>query len=662
VAAAIAVVSLTGAGSCTEPEGAPSSSSEPRIELTTRGGDVFSWSETVAGRTDCPDVSLEVNGEPLRRRPTISGSTFEGFVPIASGPNEVVARCADDEGSGAVSAPVVFQGRLQERPTARIAVSVRGETVTLDGRGSRPTEPDGSNVTEYTWRLDRRHPAALTTADGAPFTRQTGRRLTLRAPSEDGEYYVTLEVSDAEGRSDASTTYFVVEDGRPRAVDMAREHPSWIDRAVIYAPIPDLWGKGGPKTVERWLPYLKDLGVDALWLWPPAEERAFGEEYAITDYFKLDPSWGPEPAFKHMVDTAHDLGLHVLVDFVPNHMSNQSPYFKDAKKHGEASHYWDFFDRRPDGRPTHYFDWNHLPNLNYDNPQVRNMVIEAMSHWVRDLGVDGFRVDAAWGVRRRRPGFWSPWRKELKRINPDLLLIAEAPAVHSYYFSHGFDVAYDWSGQPGQWMWTSAFEFPEESGALLSPALANRGNGYAPDAVVMRFLNNNDTSVRFVDQYGPEMTRVAATLQFTVPGIPEMFAGDEIGASYQPYSVLTRIPWRDRFNLSPLYRRLIRLKHEVGALASSDIELLATNLNSMLAYVRPAVEDSGPVLVLLNFGGKGRLQLEASRALSEAVSATGGVMWDLLTGEQVRLHVRDASVSLPMGAQSAFVLARDIES
>ena len=74
------------------------------------------------------------------------------------------------------------------------------------------------------------------------------------------------------------------------------------------------------------------------------------------------------------------------------------------------------------------------------------------------------------------------------------------------------------------------FDFPSEIGGLLGPAITNDPKGYAKDAIVLRFINNNDTDVRFVDQYGAGMTRVAATLQFTVPGIPAMFAGDEIGA------------------------------------------------------------------------------------------------------------------------------------
>jgi cyclomaltodextrinase / maltogenic alpha-amylase / neopullulanase len=424
---------------------------------------------------------------------------------------------------------------------------------------------------------------------------------------------------------------------------------------VIYAPIPLLWGNSGPAAVERRLPYLKQLGVDALWLWPPAEQRASGEEYAITDYFMLDDSWGPTSAFEHMVARAHELGLHVLLDIVPNHMSDQSPYFQDTKANGEASHYYTFFDRDQYGSPTHYFDWTNLPNLNYDNPEVRAMITEAFVHWVRDLGIDGFRVDAAWGVKRRRPDFWPELRRAVKRVDPDVLMLAEASAVDPYYFSHGFDVAYDWTHHPGQWAWTSAFEFPTETGALLAPAITNEPQGYAPSAIVLRFINNNDTGVRFVDQFGVAMTRVAAALQFTLPGIPAMFAGDEIGASYEPYSNLTPIPWNDRHRLRPLYERLIALKHTQPSLNGHDFELLKTTADSAVAYVRPPAAGGEPVVVLLNFGPKQpKFAMTMTPALARAVG--GGTMRDLLTGQTVRLDVRGDSVAVPLGATSSFVL------
>jgi glycosidase len=283
------------------------------------------------------------------------------------------------------------------------------------------------------------------------------------------------------------------------------------------------------------------------------------------------------------------------------------------------------------------------------------MIVEAFSHWVRELGIDGFRVDAAWGVQERRPDFWPGLRRELKRIDPDILLLAEGSATDPYFFSNGFDVAYDWTDEPGQWAWASVFEFPQEIQSLLAAAVTNDPKGYAPGAIVLRFLNNNDTDVRFVDQHGPEFTRVAATLQFTVPGIPALFAGDEIGASYQPYSNLTPITWRDRHGLRPLYRRLIGLKHRLPALNTADLEVVASEPGGSFAYLRPAPPGGQPVLVVLNFGGRAGVELRRTPTLDAALGGRA-TMADLLADRPVRLRIGPETVTIPMAASSAHVL------
>ncbi|MGH7540132.1 MAG: alpha-amylase family glycosyl hydrolase, partial [Gemmatimonadota bacterium] len=487
---------------------------------------------------------------------------------------------------------------------------------------------------------------------GRPFARSAeGRRLTLRPPSEDGEYYVSLTVEDAEGRTDTSTTYFVVEGGRPRAVDLMHEHPSWIDTAIVYAAVHQIWG-GGAAAVEERLPYLRDLGVDALWLWPPTTTRALGEEYAIADYFSLDGEWGTPEEFRSLVDRAHELGIRVLLDVVPNHSSIEHRYYQAAEREGPGSHYWDFYDRKPNGEFTHYFDWEHLPNLNYDNPQIRRMMTDAFSYWIREFDVDGFRVDAAWGIKRRRPDYWVDWREEMKRIKPDLLLLAEATARDPYYFENGFDVGYDWTMHPGQWPWASLWDFRQEIQSLSMPTLSHR---YPKDARILRFLNNNDTGVRFAERYGPEVTKVASALQFTVPGIPLLFGGDEIGASYQPYGVLEKVPWKDRFGLRPWYDGLIALREQQPAILGSDIAVLTSDVGSVISYVRPAALGGGPLLVVLNFERKGGpTTIAADPALDEILRA--GVLEDALTGERLTVRAGGGDLTLPMPAYGVRVL------
>jgi hypothetical protein len=203
----------------------------PRFDQ--RGGDSFAWRQQVSGSADCGEVTLLVNGQPVPGGVVpVTGGRFSAAVPVVEGRNEVVGACGPG-GEGDGSARLAFTGRLAARPTARIAVAVDEGTVTLDGGGSEAAEPDGAEVVQYVWSPDPARRAPLTTAAGGPFRDQVhGPRLRLRAPAEDGEYYARLTVTDAEGRADTATTYFAVEDGKARAVEMDTEHPGWIDSAT----------------------------------------------------------------------------------------------------------------------------------------------------------------------------------------------------------------------------------------------------------------------------------------------------------------------------------------------------------------------------------------------------------------------------------------------
>ena len=421
-------------------------------------------------------------------------------------------------------------------------------------------------------------------------------------------------------------------DGEQPEADAATvaARPRWVDEAVVYGVIPNRFGDtGGFRDVTARHDELVELGVTALWLSPinRSPEGDFG--YAVTDYFALREDYGSEDDFRELVREAHRRDIRVLMDFVPNHTSIAHPYHRDAATLGRASRYWDFYDRGRDGTITHYFDWAHLPNLNYDNPEVRAMVLEAFAYWVREFDVDGFRVDVAWGVKERAPDFWPAWRRHLQGIKPDLFLLAEASARDPYYFDSGFDAAYDWTEDLGRWAWEGVWD-AATPGALVD-ALDGALSHHRPGQLVFRFLNNNDTGTSFVGRHGTDLTRVASAALLTLPGVPLVYTGEEVGEIFSPYEDTAPIVWRDRFGLREHYRRLIALRRSEPALhGPGGFEpLRAANAPGVYAYARRPAGGGEPVLVVLNFAG------EPGSARLDRPADLEGPLRDLLAGDRV---------------------------
>lgn len=131
---------------------------------------------------------------------------------------------------------------------------------------------------------------------------------------------------------------------------------------IVYGVVPRNVGPHGYRSVEERLPALRDLGVNAIWLSPINTTLPDNFGYSVVDYFDLRPEYGTKEDFKRLVQAAHEQGIRVLMDFVPNHSSDKHPYFVDAQERGTASPYYDYYDRDANGEPTHYFHWTHLPD------------------------------------------------------------------------------------------------------------------------------------------------------------------------------------------------------------------------------------------------------------------------------------------------------------
>ena len=640
----------------------PSSTPEPAVNLNLTGGDrdAWTWIKQVAvdvSEGECEAVIVRVNGQEYETGP--EDGTFTTEIPISEGENQVSAVCRLPGNEEAQAEPVVITGLLQQTPGAVVRIALDGDRILLDGSQSTPAQ-DGSAIVEYIWSVRSGNPAPLQLEGGDLASEVNRLAISVIPPQMDGEYYVSLRVMDEAGREDTSTTYFVMEEGQPRIPDYDHEHTAWIEKSVIYGVIPFLFGSPAFQAIGERLDDLADLGINVIWLGPINTHPVDDYGYAVENYFGLDPAYGTEQDFRNLVQAAHERGIRVLMDFVPNHTSDTHPYFLDAQKRGPESPYWDFYDRDAQGNYTYYFEWSHLPNLNFDNPEVRRMITEAFAYWVREFDVDGFRVDVVWGVKERRPEFWLEWRRELMRIKPDLLLLAEATAREPYYFDNGFDVAYDWTYRPGGWSWEvawSAYKYRLLS-YNLTEALTNRPEGFHPDAVILRFINNNDTGKRFITRHGEGVTRVATALLLTLPGIPLIYTGDEYGLEFEPYQQLEPLLFEEQNpGLRDYHKRLIALRKTLPSLYSRLMSILTLDAipQTVFSYIRYREPSEMPVLVLLNFSEE---PAEFKFDLPEEfIALSQESLYDLLADEEVPA-MEGGRMGISVPGQTARVLAR----
>jgi glycosidase len=549
----------------------PAAGHAPRFDEVD--ADVWADRTRVSGRGA---AGVAVNGRPA----TVmrSGERFAAEIRLRPGRNLITATTPGNRSA------LVLTCRLPAAPVAIPEAEVLGTTAQLRS-ASRPNVMTQSPLTAKVWRLDGKRIAD--TAD-------TSVQLRHRR----GVEQFRLAVRDAAGGT-ASAVVSIDCNASPPTVlrpDLCRA--PWAPDAIVYGVVPPLFGARPFEAVAAALPRLAALGVTVLWLAPVFACRSGDYGYEVTDLFAIRSDWGSEAQLKRLIEQAHAHGLKVILDIPLNDTSNRHPYFRNAQRFGHRSHYYDYYVRGPNGTPRHYFDWRWLPNLDYDNGEVRTMATQAALHWLERLEHDGYRVDAAWGVSRRRPDFWSRWVAEIRRYKPEILLIAEGSATEPVWRRQGFDVAYDWTHRLGQWAWQAAFRSANVADGLRSAL--SRPLGSPP----MRFIDDSDTGTRFVAAHGPDMTRAAVAALMTLNGVPEIFTGSEIGARYLPYQRLRPLDWgADPFGLQAFYREMIDVRHRTEQLRGAGLRVLPSRSSAdpVLAYRRWVDDPRRSIDVAVNF-------------------------------------------------------------
>lgn len=373
--------------------------------------------------------------------------------------------------------------------------------------------------------------------------------------------------------------------------------PAWVENGVMYEVNLRQFSQAGTVAGFRpHLPRLKELGVDILWFMPihpiGVEKRSgtLGSYYAVRDFTAFNEEFGSIEEFKHLVSDAQAMGFRVIIDWVANHTApdhlwvTEHPdwYLRDAR--GDLVH----------PQPT----WLDVVDLDFDNGDLRDAMIDAMSYWVSEVGVDGFRCDAAEFVPL---DFWVEARDTLREIGPVFML---AEASRPDQIEYAFDALYAW-------------HLPENlegivAGTKTVEDLVNyckaESRLIGDEGFRLNFTTNHDLN----SWEGTDRERLgdgiqaSTVLTYMMPGMPLIYTGQEAGLDRQlAFFERDPIDWVEH-PMTELYQELsaIKRRHPALAVGSPGSMQIIKDLTGpdVLAFIRQVETESGidQVLTVLN--------------------------------------------------------------
>ncbi len=398
-----------------------------------------------------------------------------------------------------------------------------------------------------------------------------------------------------------------------------------------------------------------DLGANCIWLMPVATSPSY-HGYDVSDYYRVDPHLGTNDEFKRLVGEAHRRGIRVLVDMVINHASIEHPAFQEAL-HDPDSRFREWFRWSPvPGPPNEWGDsnWHRssvrdeyyygffsgtMPDLNWESSSLRREMEAVATYWLTEMGADGFRLDAVRHLMEdggrttnvpRTHDMLGEYAAHVREVAPGAFTVGEvfdSTDVLLAYYPDQLDAYFAFQVANGI---VDAVTRGSAAGFLESVIELDRA---VPDHRWAPFLRNHDQT-RTMTELGGDVARakLAASLLLTLPGLPFVYYGEEIGMTgdkpdprirtpmhwtLAPAAGFTEgTPWEplqpdsfsanvevmngDSTSLLSHYRRLIHLRAASPALAAGDFVPLTAGSPQVAAYLRRSRAET--VLVVANLG------------------------------------------------------------
>jgi glycosidase len=383
------------------------------------------------------------------------------------------------------------------------------------------------------------------------------------------------------------------------AQQSAREAPAWLRDGVIYELFPrNFSAEGNFNGITARLDELHDLGVTIIWLMPihPLGQKlrkgTIGSPYAVRDYYAINPDYGTEADLKRLVAEAHRRGMKVILDIVANHTSWDSVMMAHPE----------YYKQDANGKiipPVP--EWTDVAGLNYDNPKLREYMIQMLEHWIdpATFDLDGFRCDVAANVPT---SFWEEARVALIKVKPDIMMLAEASKPD--LMVKAFDIDYAWplhgtlnnvlvNGAPATGFRRSWDESLQQ---------------FPRDSLHMRIADDHDEA-RAVARFGIKGALAASALMFTLDGVPLLYNGMEVGDATESGdpALFEKMPvfWhpKDRPPLSDIYRELIQFRKAHEAFRNGRVVWLRNSDEAnLVTFMR--LDSQEEFVMVINFSNR----------------------------------------------------------
>lgn len=424
-----------------------------------------------------------------------------------------------------------------------------------------------------------------------------------------------------------------------------------LENAVIYeANIRQYSPEGTFNAFTKDIPQLKELGVKIIWLMPihpisvekrkakgdllvadiedEAERKKYlGSPYAVANYTQVNPDMGTMEDFENLVNTAHENGMYVILDWVPNHTGWDHPWISEHPEYYTQNDKGEIVDPVKDDGTS--WGWTDVADLNYNNQEMRKAMLNEMLFWVKQQNIDGFRCDVAHGVPQ---DFWEQCIPAL-RAEKDLFMLAEAELPNLMKGNTLFDMSYAWEGH---------HIFNEiAQGKKQVPAFNTYIDSLKvklePDDILMNFVTNHDENAwagPLKERMG-DASEVFTALSYVIPGMPLIYSGQEYDMDYTlNFFGKDTIP-KTKGKMWPLLQKLGALKNNEVALnggkqAALYETITTSNNNNILAFNR--AKNSEKIVFIANLSAQN----------TTFTLPLAGTFKNALTGEEVILKENES--------------------